>query len=100
MSTIQEQEQIPNIQIGSNQTAEIHGVARQTVDRWFSTGLFETATLERTPGGMRYWVVDLREVLLFTRPGLGCRSKVERAEFTAPSLTEDEIRAWVAKKGV
>ena len=48
-----------------------------------------------TLAGLRGWTVELREVLLFTRPGLGCKSKTQRDEFAAPSLSEEQVRAYV-----
>ena len=93
MSTIK----IPDRRIGTTEIARVHNTTRQTAGRWCSLGLLETASLDALVG-MKVWTVELWEVLLFTRPAIGrtLRSRPS-PEFTAPSLSEEQIRAYVAQ---
>jgi hypothetical protein len=84
---------IPNTRIGSTKIAHILYTTRQSVGRWFLLGLFKTARREVVSD---WWTAELWEVLLFHRPDLGCKSKAQRAEFAAPSLSEEQIRLYLA----
>jgi len=86
---------IPNHRIGTTEIARIFNTTRQTTCRWCLTGLFATARMD-TLAGLRGWTVELWDVLLFTRPGLGRRAKTQRGGFAVPSLSEEQIREYVA----